>query len=310
MATDPQTLLQNMLSTTAVPTSGGIPPAQSPFATQGPLGPGVMAGPTFGGGNWGGQPMFSQQGLEQINQWLSQQSGQPVVPGGQQPPATPQQPGMPPQQPGAPAQPQPAPPTQPQQPQQPTFSNPIAERYFLQNPDVAAAYRQNSYGLSPDDFATLHYQKFGKNEQRAWGTGPSQSSNPPLTETVPRPTTPTRESSQGVPAVTNPYSPSPAPAPSASPSPAPAPNQQPQFTLENVSGFENRSNMNKLMKAIMPQGGSGPSNDPRVRAYWYLKSNPDVAMSFYQNSHGMDPITFAQTHYQKFGQAEGRKWET
>ena len=39
--------------------------------------------------------------------------------------------------------------------------------YFQQNPDVAAAYRQNSYGLTPEQFAAAHYTNFGINEQRA-----------------------------------------------------------------------------------------------------------------------------------------------
>jgi hypothetical protein len=38
--------------------------------------------------------------------------------------------------------------------------------YFEQNPDVAAAYKQNSQGLTPDQFAAEHYQKFGATEGR------------------------------------------------------------------------------------------------------------------------------------------------
>jgi hypothetical protein len=39
--------------------------------------------------------------------------------------------------------------------------------YFQQNPDVAAAFQQNSYGLTPEQFASTHYQKYGATEQRA-----------------------------------------------------------------------------------------------------------------------------------------------
>lgn len=39
--------------------------------------------------------------------------------------------------------------------------------YFAQNPDVATAYAQNSYGMTPEQFATTHYQIYGANEQRA-----------------------------------------------------------------------------------------------------------------------------------------------
>ena len=38
--------------------------------------------------------------------------------------------------------------------------------YFSDNPDVAAAYQQDSYGLSAEDFAYTHYMKYGKYEQR------------------------------------------------------------------------------------------------------------------------------------------------
>lgn len=39
--------------------------------------------------------------------------------------------------------------------------------YFAANPDVAAAYQQNSYGMSPDQFAQTHFQNYGQAEQRA-----------------------------------------------------------------------------------------------------------------------------------------------
>lgn len=39
--------------------------------------------------------------------------------------------------------------------------------YFQQNPDVAAEYAKNSQGMTPEQFAATHYQKFGAAEQRA-----------------------------------------------------------------------------------------------------------------------------------------------
>jgi hypothetical protein len=39
--------------------------------------------------------------------------------------------------------------------------------YFEANPDVAAAYAKESYGLSPEQFAQTHYEKYGQNEQRS-----------------------------------------------------------------------------------------------------------------------------------------------
>jgi hypothetical protein len=39
-------------------------------------------------------------------------------------------------------------------------------QYFAANPDVAAAYAVNSYGMTPEAFAQTHYDKFGSKEQR------------------------------------------------------------------------------------------------------------------------------------------------
>jgi hypothetical protein len=39
-------------------------------------------------------------------------------------------------------------------------------QYFAQNPDVAAAYKENSYGMTPEAFAQTHYDKYGSTEQR------------------------------------------------------------------------------------------------------------------------------------------------
>lgn len=46
-------------------------------------------------------------------------------------------------------------------------SNPQAASYFSANPDVAAAYVQNSYGLTPEQFAQTHYERYGASEGRA-----------------------------------------------------------------------------------------------------------------------------------------------
>ena len=41
-----------------------------------------------------------------------------------------------------------------------------ARDYFRRNPDVATAYATNNHGLTADDFALMHYQRFGQGEQR------------------------------------------------------------------------------------------------------------------------------------------------
>jgi hypothetical protein len=44
---------------------------------------------------------------------------------------------------------------------------PTADKYFSANPDVAAAFQQNSYGLTGDQFAQVHFNKYGQYEDRA-----------------------------------------------------------------------------------------------------------------------------------------------
>ena len=42
-----------------------------------------------------------------------------------------------------------------------------ANPYFQANPDVAAAYQANSYGLTPEQFASFHYTNYGQAEGRS-----------------------------------------------------------------------------------------------------------------------------------------------
>lgn len=46
-------------------------------------------------------------------------------------------------------------------------TQPVTNTYFQANPDVAASYAANSYGMTPDDFAQQHYQNYGMSEGRA-----------------------------------------------------------------------------------------------------------------------------------------------
>lgn len=43
-----------------------------------------------------------------------------------------------------------------------------AQAYFAANPDVQRAFQQNSYGMTPDQFAETHYRNFGQTEGRQW----------------------------------------------------------------------------------------------------------------------------------------------
>ena len=47
----------------------------------------------------------------------------------------------------------------------------MTNTYFQANPDVAAAYASNSYGMSPDAYADFHWNNYGKNEQRVSPSG-------------------------------------------------------------------------------------------------------------------------------------------
>lgn len=53
----------------------------------------------------------------------------------------------------------------------------------------------------------------------------------------------------------------------------------------------------KLAAATAPVATATPA---------YFTANPDVAKAFTENSYGMTPEAFAQTHFEKYGQAEGR----
>lgn len=60
------------------------------------------------------------------------------------------------------------------------FNDPAAYAYMLRYPDVLAAYRANSYGMTPDVFARTHYERFGVPERRIW----SASMTPPAGPTA------------------------------------------------------------------------------------------------------------------------------
>ena len=56
---------------------------------------------------------------------------------------------------------------------------PTTPAYFLANPDVAAEYAKNSYGLTPEQYANTHYANYGQYEQRASTTGAPAIIKPP-----------------------------------------------------------------------------------------------------------------------------------
>jgi len=55
--------------------------------------------------------------------------------------------------------------------------------YFQANPDVAASFAANSYGMSADDFANFHWNNYGKTEGRVSPTGVPATTNVTTTTT-------------------------------------------------------------------------------------------------------------------------------
>jgi len=63
---------------------------------------------------------------------------------------------------------------------EPVYQAPVmTNTYFQANPDVAAAYASNSYGMSPDAYADFHWNNYGKNEQRVSPSGVLPTPAPP-----------------------------------------------------------------------------------------------------------------------------------
>lgn len=52
-----------------------------------------------------------------------------------------------------------------------------AQAYFSRYPDVAAAYQANTYGMTPEQFATNHYRQFGQGEGRQYDPSPNLSAD-------------------------------------------------------------------------------------------------------------------------------------
>jgi hypothetical protein len=58
------------------------------------------------------------------------------------------------------------------------FNDPAAYAYMARYPDVLAAFRANSYGMTPDVYARTHYERFGVPERRIWSANPTTTAPP------------------------------------------------------------------------------------------------------------------------------------
>jgi hypothetical protein len=152
--------------------------------------------------------------------------------------------------------------------------------YFVQNPDVAAAYEKETYGLTPQQFADTHFALYGGQEQRA---------APPVVEavtsgnlsTLPAYFSQNKDVAQDY--LENTYGLTPE-----------------QFAAEHYKlygGTEQRANP----AAVTAITSGDLSSLPK-----YFQDNPDVAQDYLKNTYGLTPDQFAAKHYELYGQKEKR----
>lgn len=152
-----------------------------------------------------------------------------------------------------------------------------ARDYFMRNEDVATGFRTNNFGMSADDFARQHFEKFGRGEGRYF-RGLSQ---PVRTDANPFNTT------KGASRDALAYLAGERMTPGAPVAPAPAP---------DLSGIQQLLNKTKA------------DVEPDAFAQSYMNRYPDVYLAYKENPLGMDINEFARRHYQQFGAAEKRDW--
>ena len=153
-----------------------------------------------------------------------------------------------------------------------------ARDYFMQNPDVADGFRTNNFGMSADDFARMHFEKFGRNEGRYF-RGQSQ---PRVTRANPFNTT------KGASRNALEYL--------AGEAPLAPQGGATQYQPPSLAGID------KLM---------AKTKEPvKIDSYSqsYMDRYPDVYLAFQKDPLGMDVNTFMREHYENYGRKEGRIW--
>jgi hypothetical protein len=209
--------------------------------------------------------------------------------------------------------------------------------YFAQNPDVAAAYKVNSYGLTPEQYAAEHFKLYGGTEQRANPTVVTAitsgnltslpkyfQDNPDVAKSYLLNTyglTPDqfaakhyelygikeqRVSPTGAPAIINKATTTSTTTGVTTPTTPTTPVGQfrdlfPSFAESKRIAAETVANRPSMQNIISMIQGKPTSTTPT-----YFQQNPDVAAAYLKNNYGMTPEQFALTHYQKFGQNELR----
>ncbi len=170
--------------------------------------------------------------------------------------------------------------------------------YFQQNPDVAAAYLENTYGLTPQEYADTHYALYGSKEQRA---------APPVVESVTSgslstlPTYFQQNPDVAASYLENTYGLTPQ-----------------QFAAEHYARYgQNEQRVSPTGAAAVIQTKTGGTTLTGTKtgqtttgtagsSLPYFQLNPDVAAAYLTNNYGMTPEQFAAAHYAKYGQFEQR----
>lgn len=152
--------------------------------------------------------------------------------------------------------------------------------YFAQNPDVAAAYKENTYGLTPQQFADTHFALYGGQEQRA---------APPVVEavtsgnlsTLPAYFSQNKDVAQDY--LENTY--------------GLTPEQFAAAHYTQYGGTEQRASPAAVTAITSGDFSSLPK---------YFQDNLDVAQSYLKNTYGLTPEQFAAKHFELYGQKEQR----
>jgi len=153
--------------------------------------------------------------------------------------------------------------------------------YFKQNPDVAAAYEKETYGLTPQEFADTHFALYGGQEQRA---------APPVVEAI------TSGNLKTLPAyfaqnedvaeayLENTYGLTPE-----------------QFAVAHYTQYGGPKEQRASPAAVTAITSGNLSSLPK-----YFQDNLDVAKSYLLNTYGLSPDEFAAKHYELYGRKEQR----
>ena len=180
----------------------------------------------------------------------------------------------------------------------PTFT-PVAAAYFNKNPDVAQAYQENTYGLTPDQFASTHYQLYGQTEQRAAPTTIANVINTIGSNTATTANTATAANTANTTVALPAYF-------AQNPDVAAAykvntygltPEQYAAEHYKLYGGKEQRANPTAVTAITTGNLTSLPK---------YFQDNPDVAKSYLLNTYGLTPEQFAAKHFELYGQKEQR----